>query len=518
MDRTPQPAPQPASLAGTDAIMRGLMSLSREALAHSKVTRHLVVRQMRLYAERIGVDLAAASVVHVAGTKGKGSTCAMVESVLRAHGYRTGLFTSPHLVHLRERFRIDGRPAPEGVFVEHMYATYADLRAAHLADPDGAAAAAAGGPPLPPMPSYFRFLTLVALRMFAAAGVDVVVLETGLGGKLDATNAIERPVACGISRIDYDHVAVLGGTLDLIAREKGGILKPGVPSFTIAQAPEAARALQECADAAGTPLVAVPPLPAAVPLGLEGDHQRANAALAAALAHAWLVAQGTDGVPARLDPARLSPRFLAGLARCEWPGRCQRVASRVAPALTWHLDGAHTADSIAACLGWFRGRSGSAKTHRVLVFNCGHDRDPFALLGPLAGSGVFHSFLTCPFDADRPRLDGPPKLSALVAEADGGAAAAGFAPKGGTLPPDSDSWQGTVAQVWGLLEEKCGAAPAPVATGAPPSQCCVLPSTASVVHTVEQLSRQHPGVRVDALVTGSLYTVGNVLAALGAEL
>ncbi|KAF4316856.1 hypothetical protein BBO99_00006307 [Phytophthora kernoviae] len=185
----------------------------------------------------------ALSVVHVAGTKGKGSTCAMVERILRQAGYKTGLFTSPHLVTPCERFRINGKPIADDVFLRHFNAVWDGLE--QTQDQSG---------PYPPMAWFFRFLTLMALHLFVDEQVDVVILEVGLGGRLDATNVFRKPVVCGVSTLDLDHTRVLGETLDLIAYAKAGIFKPGVPSFTTAQEPIAMEMLEKCASETGTPL------------------------------------------------------------------------------------------------------------------------------------------------------------------------------------------------------------------------------------------------------------------------
>ena len=193
---------------------------------------------MHDYLARLDLDVGRLRVIHVAGTKGKGSTCTMVESILRAKGYRTALYTSPHLMDVRERIRIDGAQLPKHVFARYFWEVHEQLR--RTAD--------APSTRFPAMPGYFRFLTLLAFKVFLSSDVDVAVIEVGLGGRLDATNVVS-PLTCGITSLDYDHTNVLGDTLAEIAFEKAGILKPSVPSFTAPQAPEALEVLYARAHA-----------------------------------------------------------------------------------------------------------------------------------------------------------------------------------------------------------------------------------------------------------------------------
>ena len=155
--------------------------------------------------------------IHVTGTKGKGSTCAFVEAALRQCGFRTGLYTSPHLVEVRERIRINGVPLSRALFAKYHRETETRL----LANRDLSSAVE-----MPTaLPTYFRYLTLMALHAFREERTDVAILEVGIGGRYDATNVVERPVVCGITSIGLDHQSVLGHTRDAIADHKGGILK-----------------------------------------------------------------------------------------------------------------------------------------------------------------------------------------------------------------------------------------------------------------------------------------------------
>lgn len=237
--------------------------------------------------------------VHVAGTNGKGSVCAMVDAVCRASGWRTGLFTSPHLLTFRERIRVDGETIPEAGVAQGL----TRLRET----------TAQWNPP----PTFFELTAALALDWFRQCQTEVVAWETGLGGRLDATNAI-HPAVSVITAIDLDHRAYLGDTIEEIAGEKAGIIKPGVPAVSAPQAPAAAAVVARAAREQGASLRVVEGEAA---VNLAGGHQRRNAALAlAALAAAGIAVDVEAGA--------------RGLANVEWPGRFDRLDGVI-------LDGAH---------------------------------------------------------------------------------------------------------------------------------------------------------------------------------
>ncbi len=303
--------------------------------------------------------------VHVAGTKGKGSVSAFAAALLSVPGRRVGLYTSPHLVSLRERIVVDGRAISEDDFVAAM---------ARVA-PEAERMAAAGAPP-----TFFEATTAAAFVHFQRAGVDVAVHEVGLGGRLDATNVV-RPAATVIASIGLDHTALLGTTLDAIAREKAGILKPGVPAVTLAEPPEALGAIAEEARRVGAPLRVVPldvtvearpragggwrvavgtnrgpgdPLEIAV----RGRHQPWNLALAVGAAQDFA---------ARTSLALDRPAGRSALSRLRLPGRLDLVPGR--PILL--LDGAHTPPSVRA----FAEELTPLPRPRVVVFAAMGDKD-----------------------------------------------------------------------------------------------------------------------------------------------
>ena len=262
----------------------------------------------------LGVDLGKLSAIHIAGTKGKGSTSALTERLLRAGGQRTGLFTSPHLVDVRERVRINGRVLTKAAFARYFWHVHDVVQAAIA---EGTAHI-----------HYFHFLTVLGFYIFQEEHVDVAVIEVGLGGRLDSTNVLPRPVVCGVTILDLDHVAILGNTLTLIAAEKAGIIKGKIPAVTTALQPEEALGvLASHAKAVGAPLFLAPPLSAydtaggAVQLGMQGHFQQHNAALAVALVRIW---------SARCLASNLATASNQGILKApphtsanEWPVLCE---------------------------------------------------------------------------------------------------------------------------------------------------------------------------------------------------
>jgi dihydrofolate synthase / folylpolyglutamate synthase len=234
----------------------------------------------------------APRVIHVAGTNGKGSVCAMIDSICRAQGYRTGLFTSPHLVTFRERIRVNGDMISEDAVADGL-TTIRNL----VANWD-------------PHPTFFEVVTALALKHFSDTRVDIAILETGLGGRLDATNAIQSNVSL-ITAIDFDHEKWLGNTISEIAAEKAGIIKSKVPVVCAPQRPEAEEVILARAAECQAPLEFVTEPYDETPIALAGLHQKQNAALAIAAI-----------CTAKMDVD--SSAIARGLACIEWPARFQR--------------------------------------------------------------------------------------------------------------------------------------------------------------------------------------------------
>ncbi|KAG8903833.1 Folylpolyglutamate synthetase, partial [Tulasnella sp. 403] len=307
------------------------------------------IPEMIDYLSRIGhkpEDLNRLNVIHVTGTKGKGSTCAFCDSILRktVPRWKVGLYTSPHLVAVRERIRLNGEPISEEDFAKYFFEVWDRLQA----NPTRV------DPQTPAMPAYFRFMTLVAYHYFLSVKVDATILEVGVGGYYDSTNIVPKPVVTGVTSLGLDHVSVLGNTLRDIAWQKGGIYKSGVPALTVDQPQEGMDMLREQATTRGaSSFTIVPPLPEldGLRLGLAGSHQVSNANLAVNLVHQFLLARQQDVAPPFLPslyPAPLPASYVSGLESARWPGRCQEVLDPKHKHITWFLDGAHTVESLTS--------------------------------------------------------------------------------------------------------------------------------------------------------------------------
>jgi len=294
--------------------------------------------------------------IHVAGTNGKGSTCAMLESIYRAAGLRVGLFTSPHLVSFRERIEVNRQCIPEADVVRLV-------NEVRLANHENAA-------------TLFEFTTVMALKFFGEQACDLVIWETGLGGRLDATNIV-APLASVITNIALDHQQWLGDTVEKIAAEKAGIIKPGIPVLTATAEPGALAVIENVAWLNHAPLTRVnlsPSTPAGLLeiLPLAGDHQKLNAALALAT-----VAVLQDQIPVS------EPALRAGLAAVSWPGRLQTIRQPDGRLIL--LDGAHNLAGAEVLIRALAKYFPAGKRTLVLGILQDKDREEICrLLAPLA--------------------------------------------------------------------------------------------------------------------------------------
>ncbi|CAF1432683.1 unnamed protein product [Rotaria sordida] len=323
------------------------------------------------------------NIIHVAGTKGKGSTCAFTESILRQYGYKTGFFSSPHLIEARERIRINGELLSKEKFVEYFWQCYNGIH-------NGVQKSTAEDPT--PMPYYFSFLTTMMFYVFVHEQIDVAIVEVGIGGEHDCTNVIKTPIVCGIASLGLDHVKILGNTIEQIAWQKAGIFKEGVPAVTVPQVSEAMRILNERAEEKHCSLKIASPLNSYLnypfQISLAGDVQEINASLAIELVFHWLHAR--EGLSYdELKNAPLNNKILQGLATCRWSGRNEIVDT---PNATYYLDGAHTIESVEQCKNWFINSLSKRTTSQrlILLFYCSNDRQPDILLQPL---------MKCKFDS-----------------------------------------------------------------------------------------------------------------------
>lgn len=385
-------------------------------------------------------------VVHIAGTKGKGSTAAMTATILQHSGARVGLYTSPHVEDVRERIMVDGQWIAEERLTAHVNQMHPYLEASLKTTKKYT-------------PTFFEIFTAAALLDFVGEGVDYAVLEVGLGGRLDATN-VTTPVVCGITHVSFDHTDKLGGTLALIAGEKAGILKPGVPVVVEPQEPAALGAIQGRAETLGAPVRLVGRDIALVDRGdefavftprrryqrlrvpLVGRHQRINAAAAVGLAEEAMASRGI----------RLTGNLVRqGLAAVRWRARIETVAEH--PRIV--VDAAHNLASIRALLATLRSEFDIDRS--IFVIGVSADKDVDGILRELAPHADFMVFTR----SDSPRA----------------------------CPPDE-------------LLERCRA------IGGVEAVACAKP--------VEALAAARERARPDDLVcvTGSFYLAGEVLAAL----
>ena len=362
--------------------------------------QHAVESRLQSYA-RFGVDLGLdrikavlseldnphhqVPIVHVAGTNGKGSVCAYLSSVLTAAGYKTGCYTSPHLVDWRERIRVNGTPISWGALQTALDSVEATVQSGHQAKGETEASDAL-------IPTQFEIFTAAAWQYFAQQQVDLAIVEVGLGGRLDATNVCDRPLATVIVSISRDHWQRLGDTLSEIASEKAGILKAGVPAI-VGPLPEAAAVVVEAkAQAVGAPLTWIQPATLTVAddqaesaggvmlsyggiryqQTLLGEHQQINSACAIAVLQS-LRAQGW----AISDQA-----IRQGMASVSWPGRLQQVQWQGHSLL---IDGAHNEDA-ARSLRTYLDRTYSARSITWLMGML-QTKDHEAILKTLLRSG-----------------------------------------------------------------------------------------------------------------------------------
>lgn len=307
----------------------------------------LGLENIRRLIDELHVDLGSARVIHVAGTNGKGSVCAMIDAMCREQKYRTGLFTSPHLVTFRERIRVNGEMISEDGIATGL-TRIRDL-VAHW----------------DPHPTFFEITTALALQHFADVRIDIVILETGLGGRLDATNTVQSNVSV-ITPIALDHQKWLGDSLEQIAGEKAGIIKPKTPVISAPQEKEAEIVLRKRAAECEAPLEFVTHGYDQSPVALRGAHQKQNAAVAIAALRA-----------ARID---IDDSAIArGLLSVEWPARFQRWDERTI------IDGAHNPAAARVLAETWRETFGEQRATLILAILADKDlRGICEALAPIA--------------------------------------------------------------------------------------------------------------------------------------
>ncbi|KAG9510522.1 Folylpolyglutamate synthase, mitochondrial, partial [Fragariocoptes setiger] len=353
-----------ATIRDLNSLQSNVVSIAVAKTKHPEERFELFKKHLDIAGIQID-DLKRLNVIHVSGTKGKGSTCAFTESILRSHGLKTGFYNSPHLTQVLERIRINGDPVSIDKFCKHFKPLFARLKAGTERDNI-------------PMPAYFAFLTILAFRTFIEEQVHVAVLEVGIGGEYDITNVVADPVVCGITSLDYDHTSVLGDTIEEIAWHKAGIIKKNAPVFTVHQCDEAMNVIRRRAQEKSSNLIICPPLESygldKINLGIDGPAQQSNASLAIQISQYWLETQRSYTRKHQVPFIR-NEATLKGLSNCRWKGRCQVIKLG---SLVFFLDGAHTRDSMRYCRDWFINKSYKSenknKIARYLLMNIIGDR------------------------------------------------------------------------------------------------------------------------------------------------
>ncbi|KNZ74796.1 Folylpolyglutamate synthase [Termitomyces sp. J132] len=461
------------------------------ARASSRLTE-FAIPEMLEYLGRIGYtpkDLNALNVIHITGTKGKGSTSAFTDSILRhtLPNATIGLYTSPHLVAVRERIRINGTPIAEEQFATYFFEIWDRLIANDVRQ----------FPHTSLMPGYFRFVTLLAFHVFLSFKVNATILEVGVGGTYDSTNIVPNPVVTGITALGIDHVAVLGRTIEDIAWQKGGIFKEGVPAITVNQPPEGLRVLEKRAKelkASSFTVIPLEPGLSNVELGLAGAHQVQNASLAVALSRSFLGFQ-----------TPLPETFVTALRKTRWPGRCQTIVDPNRDNVTWYLDGAHTVESLECCIQWFASplvglSRGEPKPLRVLVFNCTNGRSGSSFLGTV------HSRIAAQIELHKSNDDADLFFDHVIFCTNVTYADGHFKGDLTTIAIAEDD----LAQL--KTQRELASAWSSLLPNFPTSRIHVLPS---IEHAVKEIEKLRSPTHVKVLVAGSLHLVGGVIEVSG---
>ena len=333
-----------------------------------------------------------AQIIHIAGTNGKGSVSAFLQSICLKAGKKVGMFTSPHLCDIRERIRIDGQMCSEEDFLQGFLTVKEALFAYREEYPEKKEY----------HPTFFEMLFFIGMICFGKEEPDVIILETGLGGRLDATNVIQEPALCVITKVGYDHMEYLGSTLAEIAGEKAGIIKPGVPVVYWKEKEEVFSVIEEKANSLSSPCISVSKDMVdltffcdkyidfsynsryydyvGLRVNTKAVYQTQNAALAICVAQ-------------ELWQEEVAPFVREGIASMHWEGRMEEVLPGV------FFDGAHNEDGIDAFLSSVK--HDNCKGTRSLLFSVVQDKEYRKMADMIIGSGLFEQIYTAPIASER---------------------------------------------------------------------------------------------------------------------
>ena len=371
-----------------------------------KFTKKHSLDHTREFLRRLGDPAQDRKIIHVAGTNGKGSVCAYIKAILTAEGKKTGFFTSPHLVSVNERIEICGKPVDDDTFFrifQKVYKIAGEMEAEGLGHP-----------------SYFEFLFGLGMLAFGESDVEYIILETGLGGRLDATNAIPKPALCVITSISLDHTAILGDTVEKIAAEKAGIIKENVPVLFDGNNPAAAEVIREKARKTGAPCreisnrafkirevdrkyIAFSRTSAYdkgvichIPICEVCQAMNAEIALEAAECLSGGGLKETDQGFAPLPASEKRQLVWAeALSQVRWPGRMEEVRPHL------YLDGAHNPGAVEAFTDSLGMLKGEKIRQDVLVFSAVSDKEYEKMIAQLAGALHVAAVIVTQIEDDR---------------------------------------------------------------------------------------------------------------------
>lgn len=340
------------------------------------------LRETEKFLERIdGFSMKALdslSVIHVSGSKGKGSVCTFTDAILREYNVKTGLFTSPHLVSVTERIKLMGRPINKAMFNKYFWEVYDSLVRKKNHEHD--------------LPSYFKFLQIMAFYIFVKEKVDCVICEVGIGGTYDSTNIIRNTEIVGITALQLEHTQLLGNTIEEIAWQKTGIIKKDSYVYYMNQSNDSATDVikRRFKELGGKRLSCSPQFDeylwqnCIVPdFKHTSEINKINFSLAAQLSARWLRNRNLLSEKYFNDNVLINveSKFIWAIQKCQFEGRFQEIKSED---ITFYLDGAHTRDSMCITADWFFARTNTTEScMNILIFNLTGDRDPELILEPL---------------------------------------------------------------------------------------------------------------------------------------